>query len=160
MNKRAYISPDGLYRYTLSRWWGDGAVLRFIMLNPSTADADIDDPTIRRCIGFARTLGFDGVRVVNLYAFRATKPADLWRVDDPTGGRFNEDLLRSILLLAERDLVIAAWGAGAKRHRVAEVMSWPGAEHLQCLGLNKDGTPRHPLYLPAYTEPRPYLFES
>lgn len=87
VQKAAYLSADGLYRFALHRWWGDGIRLGFVMLNPSTADAEIDDPTIRRCMGFARTLGFDGIRVVNLYAYRATKPADLWKADEPTGGR-------------------------------------------------------------------------
>src|SRR5689334_16488446 len=77
VRKAASISECGRYRYSLHRWWGAGERLYFVMLNPSTADAEVDDPTIRRCMGFARTLGFDGIGVVNLYAFRATKPADL-----------------------------------------------------------------------------------
>ncbi len=76
------------YRYTLSRTWdtltGVGTVV-FVMLNPSTADEHVDDPTIRRCISFAKAAGFAGLYVVNLFAWRATKPADLWAADDPVG---------------------------------------------------------------------------
>lgn len=71
VKKAASISDCGRYRYALHRWWGDGARLIFVMLNPSTADANVDDPTIRRCVGFARSLGFDGLGVFNLYYDRA-----------------------------------------------------------------------------------------
>lgn len=147
VRKDAAISECGRYRYTLHRWWGDGPRLAFVMLNPSTADAELDDPTIRRCVGFARRDGFSGIRVFNLYAFRATKPADLWKADEPTGGDLNDDLLREVWLQAKHQPVIAAWGVNAKVDRVAEVMSWRGSEHLFALGLTKDGAPRHPLYL-------------
>lgn len=156
VQKAAYLSADGLYRFALHRWWGDGIRLGFVMLNPSTADAEIDDPTIRRCMGFARTLGFDGIRVVNLYAYRATKPADLWKADEPTGGDHNDDLLREILRQAKHQPLIAAWGANARPDRVAQFMSWSGSEHVQALGLTKAGAPRHPLYLRADAQPTPY----
>lgn len=156
--RAAVLSDDGLYRYVLHRWWGSGENrLTFVMLNPSTADARVDDPTIRRCIGFARTLGYDGIRVANLYAFRATKPADLWRAEEPTGGDRNDDLLRELLRQGRRQPVIAAWGANARPERVAEFMSWHGSEHVQALGLTKAGAPRHPLYLRADAVPVPYL---
>lgn len=153
IERAASISEDGLYRYALHRWWGWGDRLGFVMLNPSTADAEVDDPTIRRCVGFARSLGFDGIRVVNLYAFRATKPADLWRAAEPTGGQRNDDLLRELLRQAKAQPVIAAWGANAKPDRVAEFMSWPGSEHVRALGFTKAGAPRHPLYLRADAQP-------
>lgn len=146
----ADISDDGLYRYRLLRRWGRDVPLPFIMLNPSTADALIDDPTIRRCIGFAKSLGFDGIGVWNLYAYRATKPADLWKAADPVGPD-NDRRLRTLLEWAElaEVPVVAAWGANAKPERVAQVSSWPGAASLHCLGWTKDGAPRHPLYLSA-----------
>ena len=156
IRKAARISECGRYRYTLHRWWGDGARLGFIMLNPATADADLDDPTIRRCLGFARTLGYDGIRVFNLYAFRATKPADLWRADEPTGGERNDDLLREVLRQAKHQTVIAAWGANARPDRVETVLGWHGAEHLTALGVTKEGAPRHPLYLRADAQPEPW----
>ena len=154
--KHAALSDDGLYRYALHRWWGDGDRLRFVMLNPSTADAEVDDPTIRRCIGFARTLGYDGIGVFNLYAFRATKPADLWKADEPTGGDRNDDLLREVLRQAKAQPVIAAWGANAKADRVDEFMSWSGSDRVLALGVTKHGAPRHPLYLRADAAPTPY----
>ena len=148
IQRDAYLSTDGLYRYALHRWWDDRRDrLAFIMLNPSTADATVDDPTIRRCMGFARSFGCGGIRVFNLYAHRATKPADLWKADEPTGGDRNDDLLREVLRQAKHQPVIAAWGANAKPDRVAEFMSWRGSEHVKALGLTKGGAPRHPLYL-------------
>jgi hypothetical protein len=156
VSKRATISDDGLYRYGLHRWWGDDLRLRFVMLNPSTADAEIDDPTIRRCMGFARTLGYDGIDVFNLYAFRATKPADLWKAAEPTGGERNDDLLCEVLRQAKSYPVVAAWGANAKPDRVAEFMSWKGSDRVLALGLTKAGAPRHPLYLRADSVPVPY----
>lgn len=156
VRKAASFSGDGQYRYSLHRWWGDGPRLMFVMLNPSTADAEQDDPTIRRCIGFARTLGFDGLSVFNLYAFRATKPADLWKADEPTGGQRNDDLLREVGLHARHSLVLAAWGANAKADRVAQVRAFRGWENVRALALTKDGAPRHPLYLPGDCLPIPW----
>ncbi len=153
IQKAASISECGTYRYILHRWWGEGKRLGFVMLNPSTADAEVDDPTIRRCMGFARTLGYDGIRVVNLYAFRATKPADLWKATEPTGGWRNDDLLREILRQGRHQPLIAAWGANAKPDRVAEFMSWHGSDKVLTLGLTKAGAPRHPLYLRAAARP-------
>ncbi|OZD74878.1 DUF1643 domain-containing protein [Rhodococcus sp. 05-339-2] len=149
----ASVSHDGKYRYTLRRVWGDGLWLTFVMLNPSTADASQDDPTIRRCCGFARTLGYDGIHVVNLYAYRATKPQDLWTVDDPIGPE-NNTALR--VALGRPGLVLAAWGANARPDRVREVAAMPGANRLSCLGITKDGAPRHPLYLSADSKPVPW----
>ena len=155
----AYISSDGLYRYSLMRdispLVGCGTCT-FVMLNPSTADAAQDDPTIRRCMGFARTWGFGRLKVVNLYAYRATKPSDLWLADDPIGPE-NDHVLS--IAFGGSDLLIAAWGAHAKRDRVAEILSWPVRPRL-CLGLTKSGAPRHPLYLRRDAVPRPLAGES
>ena len=145
----AVLSNDGLYRYVLTRTWQPEVHrLWFIMLNPSTADATVDDPTIRRCMGFARRFGYGGVGVVNLYAYRATKPADLWKAADPVGPE-NDSTIGAMLV--ERSYfdvpTVAAWGANAKPERVAQVLAMPGAHRLMCLGLTKAGQPRHPLYL-------------
>lgn len=157
VRRHAAISGDGLYRYALTRTWGDGPMLTFVMLNPSTADAQQDDPTIRRCVGFARVLGYDGLRVVNLYAFRATKPTDLWRAADPTGGQRNDDLLTEVGHLARHGQgIVAAWGAHARPDRVTHVLSFPGWDRLTALGVTKAGAPRHPLYLPATAVPTPW----
>lgn len=149
--KRALLSDDGAYRYWLSRSWDDAVWnLGFVMLNPSTADAAVDDPTIVRCAGFARRLGYGGITVLNLYAYRATQPADLWKAADPVGPDNDRHLALMLAGRAEAGSdVIAAWGANAKPDRVAEVLALPGAERMQCLGHTKHGAPRHPLYLPS-----------
>jgi hypothetical protein len=156
----ALISDDGLYRYALGRRWetsldGPGAAV-FVMLNPSTADAEQDDPTIRRCIGFAKALGCGGLHVVNLYAYRATKPADLWLAADPVGPD-NDHILGETFRAAVTDMrpVIAAWGANARPDRVADVkrLARSCGLTLRALGITKDGAPRHPLYLRADSTP-------
>jgi hypothetical protein len=158
MLRTADISPDGLYRYSLTRIWGgpgNHKFLPWIMLNPSTADHSIDDPTIRRCIGFARAFGYSGIRVYNLYAFRATNPADLLTAADPVGPR-NDAVLRDVLINAHRIgvPVIAAWGVNAKPDRVAKIAGYSYADQLHCLGVTKAGQPKHPLYLPKTAELR------
>ena len=158
----AVLSDDGLYRYELTRTWQPEAYrLWFIMLNPSTADATIDDPTIRRCIGFAQRFRYGGVGVMNLYAYRATKPADLWKAADPVGPE-NDDRLGAMLAARSYFNVptVAAWGANAKPERVAQVLAMPGAHRLMSLGLTKAGQPRHPLYLRGDAEMTPYAQEA
>ncbi len=147
----ALISLDGKYRYRLSREWDAAAnKMTFVMLNPSTADATLDDPTIRRCIGFARRDGFGGIHVVNLYAFRATDPKDMKRATDPVGPD-NDAMLRFAFAMAadQGAPVIAAWGAQADPHRVLEVRSLMGDADVYSLGVTKGGHPKHPLYLRA-----------
>lgn len=148
----AVISSCGRYRYVLSRPSEvdnpERSTALFLMLNPSTADAEMDDPTIRRCRGFAKTWGCNGLIVANLYAFRATHPKDLWLQDDPVGPENDSWLAR---LAREHGDVICAWGANARTERVAEVaeaLSEVGAR-LWCLGSTKSGAPRHPLYIRA-----------
>lgn len=87
----AGLSPCGLYRFWLTRCWAPAKPCAlFIMLNPSTADHEQDDATIRKCIGFARRWGMGSIRVANLFAYRATKPDDLKRADNPIGGLSTE----------------------------------------------------------------------
>jgi hypothetical protein len=157
----AVISEDGVYRYSLVRRWAWGLDVRpahFIMLNPSTADAELDDPTIRRCVGFARALGCGGIVVANLYAYRATRPADLWRAADPVGPR-NDHILRELAArtAATGAPLIAAWGARVRPDRVEAVLHLLEAagarDLLTALGVTKDGAPRHPLYLPSSARP-------
>lgn len=144
----AIISRCGRYRYFLRRdlnasLTNVGRTALWVMLNPSTADATDDDPTIRRCIGFTRAFDCDRLLVVNLYALRATDPRQLWEVDDPVGPR-NDTHIREAASAAS--LTICAWGAGAKPDRVAQVL--PLLRDPRCLGTTADGSPRHPLYLP------------
>lgn len=155
----AKISDDGLYRYTLSRRWDYGGTTAFfIMLNPSTADGFVDDPTIRRCMGYAKAWDCTALVVVNLYAYRATKPEDLWTVEDPVGPDNDYWLRREMAVAKATDApLIAAWGANAKPDRVAHVRLMPGAGRMQALGLTKGGQPRHPLYLPATAKPTPIV---
>ncbi|WP_353192150.1 DUF1643 domain-containing protein [Pandoraea pnomenusa] len=146
----AIISQCGQYRYTLTREPHDAYTTRgtalFIMLNPSTADASLDDPTVRRCRGFARTWDCNGIVVANLYALRATDPAELWKHGDPVGP-LNDLYLRE--LAAKHETVICAWGTNARPDRVQAVREiFGGRMHrLMCLGVTKDGSPRHPLYV-------------
>ena len=137
---------QGPYRYLLSRRWDDGAGALFVMLNPSTADDLRDDPTIRRCVGFARRWRAPAVEVVNLYALRATDPRDLFAHPAPIG----PDNDRTIADAAARAAVIVvAWGVhGARdRERTARVIELLGARDVSCLGVTGGGDPRHPLYL-------------
>ena len=142
----AVISDCGNYRYVLERDKGKKPLV-FMMLNPSTADANVDDPTIRRCRRFASDNGYSGIVVVNLFAFRATKPKDLFAAKDPIGP-MNE------LYISEKTIqqdVCCAWGANAPSDRVQavkSVLAYTEANTL-CLGITKSGAPRHPLYVKA-----------
>lgn len=139
----ATFDASGRFRYLLWRTW-DECLPRacFIMLNPSTANAERDDPTIRRCIGFGRSHGFGGIDVVNLFALRATEPALLPRTDFARGPA-NADYVRRVI---ERSwITIAAWGVhGAGHWRALSVLS---EVELHCLGVTNSGEPRHPLYV-------------
>lgn len=154
----AVISECGLYRYRLWRRWGPGPQVLWIMLNPSTADAYTDDPTIRRCAGFTRAWGCDGFEVVNLFARRATNPRSLHRLADPYGP-LNAHQLR-ISTADQWAHIVAAWGAAAA---AMPIDLW-GAEGnirylvdtIECLGTTKAGHPKHPLYLPKNTSLRPW----
>jgi hypothetical protein len=155
--REAVIDATGTYRYRLSRIWGTdpgpGRLVNFIMLNPSTADATEDDPTIRRCVGFARSWGFGGIVVTNLFAFRATEPKDMISAFDPYGPENDGYVFATA---ARSPLVVCAWGAhGTLHHRGAEVVRGLRARDItpHHLGLTKGGQPRHPLYLPGAARP-------
>lgn len=158
----AQISECGQYRYTLTRELETELLqdqrLLFVMLNPSTADASEDDATIRRCKTFARNWGFGGFTVVNLYAFRATDPEDLFKAEDPVGPENNVLLVREIFAA---EMIVCAWGGNAKPDRVNEFMdlAWNYNLQLKCLHINADGSPKHPLYCKATLHPIPYKVE-
>lgn len=164
-DRGAVLSDCGRYRFRLWRRWGPGPRVVWIMLNPSTADAKIDDPTIRRCMGFARDWGMGGIDVVNLYPWRAADPKDLVRAAE----RFDvlcpldrNHHLRAAIIEANT-APVAAWGAHPLAARAV-----PGllelfasrdvggtlAPRLVCLGTTKGGAPRHPLYVPATAQLR------
>jgi len=155
--RTAEVSACGRYRWTLTRSWAPGPRLTFVMLNPSTADAATDDPTIRRCIGFARRMDLAGITVVNLYAYRATQPADMLAAEDPVGP-LNDAVLVLVARAAARDRspLVAAWGARAGQDRVDRVLALPGFDALVCLGVTWAGQPRHPLYLPGDAQLQPW----
>ncbi len=145
----ALLSSCKRYRYALWRVWDPSKPLAcFVMLNPSTADAETDDSTIVRCVRFARDDGYGGIVVVNLYAWRATDPKELlerctW--DDIVGPENAAWIERAVF---DCGITIAAWGSHRfARDRAAIVRRSLGRTHV--LRLNKDGTPAHPLYLPA-----------
>lgn len=140
---------DGPYRYTLVREWDDMMpTLGIIMLNPSTADGDHDDPTIKRCIGFAKRELFGGIHVCNLFAFRATDPRELTSQSDPLGPR-NQGAL--IEMLSTTQVVLCAWGASLHAVSAATIVPFAAAcGSLVCLGTTMKGAPRHPLYVPAH----------
>ena len=150
MQRGADISPCGHYRYDLWRRWSQvGGVVMFVGLNPSTADATLDDPTIRRCVGFARAWGFGGLVMTNLFAWRATAPKDMRAAAEPIGTR-NDEVLR--YQHEHADCTVAAWGAhGAHLGRNATVRAM--LSRLHYLRLTKEGHPGHPLYLPASLRP-------
>lgn len=155
---------DGDYRYHLTRRWGPKIdTVVWVMLNPSTADADVDDPTIRRCISFSAELGADSLRVVNLYAYRATDPKHLLAVEDPVGPMDNT-VIRETLLAARamRSPVIGAWGVNARADRVSEFVTIADECRvpLHCLGITKSGMPRHPLYVLGSTRPTPWVWSG
>lgn len=151
----AILSPCGLYRYKLAREWGTGHKLAFIMLNPSTADAEQDDPTIRRCMRFARDTSFDGIEVGNLFAWRATKRAELTTVPDPIGPDNDAALIE---VIKRAPIVVCAWGdQGALRSRDRRVLKMicETGKTPHCLRITNRGYPEHPLYLPANLRPVP-----
>lgn len=149
----AKLSGCRRYRYQLWRVWDEfKPYVNFIGLNPSTADEMIDDPTIRRCVVFAKDWGFGGLYMTNLFAFRATKPADMKRAVDAIGP---DNDLWLIKTAADAGIIIAAWGKnGAYRDRDRSVID--RLPLLYCLRTNDDGTPEHPLYLPKSLKPVEY----
>jgi hypothetical protein len=151
----AVFDPSRVYRYLLTRQWGTGPAATFVMLNPSTADALVDDATIRRCIGFARREGCGGIVVANLFALRAPNPHRLAAHPDPVGPDNNHYLAQ----VGADGPVIAAWGIrGTLRGRDATVAAIleRGGRQLLCLGVTAGGHPRHPLYLPGTALLRPW----
>ena len=155
----AVISPCGTYRYSLKRIWDiNHPRMLFVMLNPSTADADQDDPTIRRCIGFARREGYGGIEVVNLFGLRATRPLDIWGHPDPVGPD-NDQHLREAFRV--NPLAVCAWGAMGgsfgvlkekwTRDRTVFAMLEGARVTPYCLGTTGAGHPKHPLYLASNT---------
>lgn len=141
--RRTVFSIDRGYRYALWRDWGGEGYAMFVGLNPSTADETTDDPTIRRCVAYAKAWGYGALCMTNLFAFRATDPKDMLSARDPVGPENDATLID---LSGGAGVVVAAWGTyGTHLGRGQMVRNMlPG---LHCLKLTKDGHPGHPLYL-------------
>lgn len=152
----ATFSECGLYRYTLSRWWGTGlapATVNFIMLNPSTADAEDDDATVTRCIRYARDWAFDRLIITNLFAYRSTDPAAMKRHPAPIGPDNDATIIEHA---RDAELVVCAWGAHGCHHKrddyvVADLLAH--GVKLYALRFTKFQQPQHPLRLPAALQP-------
>jgi hypothetical protein len=163
MKRDAEFSSCGSYRYSLSRVWDESlpAVL-FIMLNPSSADGTKDDPSIRRCISYAKDWGFGSLFVGNLFALKSTKPAGLLDSKDPTGAENQKSLLK---MTRQCKLIICAWGNGPTLKKLSayspEYLVQKNLNNkLYCLTLSLDGIPCHPLYLPKHLEPIAWKADS
>ncbi len=170
IGKVAILSQCGLYRYFLSRIWdADLPAVLFIMLNPSTADAEVDDATIRKCIGFAKRWGCGSIHVVNLFAYRATDPRELAARITPglipaLGPENSAHIVRALANANNtKDIAVAAWGHQPKKV-LADRPLWLRCKtevmnniEVQCLGYTKaTHQPRHPLMLPYATPLEPW----
>lgn len=151
----AIFSIDKVHRYSLTRVWSPGGKMAvFIGLNPSTADEVENDPTVRRCINYAKAWGCDGLYMLNIFAFRGTDPKDMKVANNPIG-------LENDFWLLERckgaEVIIAAWGVhGEHQDRGKNVMKLLDDLDVKCLGTTKEGHPRHPLYLRKDLQPTDY----
>ena len=151
----AWISQDGKYRYQLERWWAHGQKVLFVMLNPSTADADNDDATIRSCTRLAKVHGYGSMIVANLFAWRATDPDELAKAADPIGPDNDRATYEAASV---SHAAIFAWGAhpfAEKRAKMMPDLIKPGLEPM-CFGVTKSGAPKHPLYIKSGTPLVPY----
>jgi hypothetical protein len=156
--KTAVISACGNFRYLLTRQSGTGAdVATFVMLNPSTADAELDDPTIRRCVAFSRLWGCGKLQVVNLFAFRATNPRDMMNAEDPIGPENAAYVKQAVEGVGGP--VVCAWGVhGGHPGQDLAMLRWLREAGVMpmALAVTKDGHPRHPLYVPQDTPLMPF----
>ncbi len=159
---RAVFSADGLHRYRLSRIWniagGNARLACWILLNPSTADESVLDPTLKRCLGFTKREGLDGMLIVNLFGLRSTDPRRLLEDPDPVG-RLNDEFIERALW--ESEFVVLGWGANeavrrTNRDLAVLALVRRSGKNVKCLGTTKDSSPRHPLYLPSDAELREY----
>ena len=160
MNHTAILSDCQRFRYRLSRHWGGGPYLLFVMLNPSTTDGEVDDATIRRCIGFAQRAGYGGFDVVNLYAYRATKPRELRLAGYPVGADNDKHILNAATACAAYCL---AWGANAheleRPSQVLPLLRQTG-KPIFCLRITSKGQPEHPLMLPSSCVLTPFTLDA
>ena len=150
--RQAHFSRCKQYRYHLSRRWNDGEQCIFVGLNPSTADTEIDDATTRKCMLLAKSWGFSGFELVNLFALRSRDPSVLRLAGDPVGAH-NDRWLKQTL--HQEKLIVACWGNGGTLFQREQII-WGMHIRLHCLGTTKSGQPKHPLYLPMSTPLRAF----
>lgn len=161
LDSGAEFSDDRIYRFRLWRRWSEGPLLMVVGLNPSTADEAQDDPTVRRCINFAKAWGYAGLMMTNAFAFRAKNPKVMLAAPDLAWSENLAIVDREAERVIHGDgAVLAAWG----NHGSHRIQSRCLRQRLHlcgggvaCLGLTKSGEPRHPLYLAADTNPIPYI---
>ena len=150
-----HLADGGKYRYKLRRKWDDNKpMVMFIMLNPSVANHLQDDPTVRRCVNFAKSWGYGGLFIGNLFPFVATNPKDLEIAQNPHGLN-NRDYIKE--MMEQSDIVIIAWGNSKiadQSEKIFEGIDLKGKLHY--LELSKTGSPKHPLYLKKDTQPKKY----
>ena len=155
----AVISDCGIYRYSLYRKITEAEhpkICLFIMLNPSTADALKDDPTIRKCKSYAQAWGYDALEVINVYAYRATKPSDL---PDEDVKRTGPDYFAyADAAIQNADIVVCGWGRNVDEATSQFMLAYIVGQGKSpyCLAINKGGTPKHPLYLKKDLSPTPF----
>ena len=153
MIRGAVLSEDRKYRYALWRIWEiEKPRVLFVCLNPSDADEFKDDPTLIRCINFAKSWGYGGVVTANLFAYRVTCPKELKKVKRPVGSE-NDKWLR--ILSKKAEMIVGGWGNhGLYMNRSEEIVQM--IPRIHCLFTNKSGQPSHPLYLPKNSNPVPW----
>jgi hypothetical protein len=150
----ATFSRDRRYRYSLGRSWAEGPRVCWVLLNPSAADAHEDDPTLRRCLAFARAWGAGSIEVVNLFALVSARPSALRGNLDPVGTSNQRAVRRAV---ARADLVVAGWGNVPLALHAAAKRAMRGLpEVVWCLGLTGSCSPRHPLYVPSSMDRVPF----
>jgi hypothetical protein len=150
-----YISKGadirGKYRDGAGHEVGHPKTVLFVMLNPSTADGEADDATIRRCVGFCKAWNYERLEVVNLYAYRTTKPKDLTAAGEEKYGLANQEVIERAV--RDSGIIICAWGAHADDYWANNVRGWMHMKRHYALGFTRSGQPRHPLYLPLDAQP-------
>jgi hypothetical protein len=151
MKKSARISPCRQYRWTLTRDWGQGKRICWVMLNPSDADHRIDDPTIRRVIHFTRSWGYTGLTVVNLYPYRSPNPkrCEAWATDPKLATAVKVALTRNVSIISHHcklaTMIVAAWGNNPWDVVWLESIVDSIGQEIYCLGTTAGGAPKHPM---------------
>lgn len=154
---KARFSKNKCHRYFLERCWNKKKpALMIIGLNPSTADAINNDPTVARCINFGKTWGYGRIYMMNIFAYRATNPIIMKAAKNPIGKENDKWLVR---VAARSDMILAAWGNhGFYLDRDIQIITLLKKYKLFCLDKNVTGCPKHPLYCKQSLKPKPYLF--